>query len=313
MRRGSARASGVPQIFREIKMSSEIVSLVYKMAELYRKGLTAGGGGPPDPPVRRRRTAEVTPAGVVAVINCGVPPRPPPQLLHQQPRPPLGGPSYSDPFHFREMELLTEMGVAYARQVRNVRRITVADTGALRQFSSQGRKTVEEVEEGLFQIQRMHSHMVARANNLVYRLQDVLLQEESNRLRKQMHRIATLPPEKQTAQVRDREHDLIVRIVRIVNKRDAILAEHHVEQRRAANELRQMEKEYQKWRREWATVRQAPSATPNSAKKPASKTFAPFRSLKKRVARTVGKVASKKKGAKRPTAQTNAETCSAKL
>ncbi|XP_077526089.1 uncharacterized protein LOC144137932 isoform X3 [Haemaphysalis longicornis] len=298
---------------------------------------TSGGGGPPDPPVRRRRTAEVTPAGVVAVINCGVPPRPPPQLLHQQPRPPLGGPSYSDPFHFREMELLTEMGVAYARQVRNVRRITVADTGALRQFSSQGRKTVEEVEEGLFQIQRMHSHMVARANNLVYRLQDVLLQEESNRLRKQMHRIATLPPEKQTAQVRDREHDLIVRIVRIVNKRDAILAEHHVEQRRAANELRQMEKEYQKWRRalgdeesefsgewtetfdvgapfpEWATVRQAPSATPNSAKKPASKTFAPFRSLKKRVARTVGKVASKKKGAKRPTAQTNAETCSAKL
>ncbi|KAH9365825.1 hypothetical protein HPB48_013361 [Haemaphysalis longicornis] len=433
---------------------------------------------------------------------------------------PWAAPSYSDPFHSREMELLTEMGVAYARQVRNVRRITVADTGALRQFSSQGRKTVEEVEEGLFQIQRMHSHMVARANNLVYRriergavpaaltskafqfachpfkvapsynsranpslsvrkfvfttvcipraffdwpddkervcprtaksealrsamnLQDLMSsrllltlltldqieelmlilmareeeedsggssessEEQSSepsqqrgwrptmsindilsnpllmaimtsrqisdlmyvrllqtirdddscsstsssesadpeREERQRRRLVRRRPlrdrrsivaaifvvcngrttnvprhrlfraaEKQTAQVRDREHDLIVRIVRIVNKRDAILAEHHVEQRRAANELRQMEKEYQKWRREWATVRQAPSATPNSAKKPASKTFAPFRSLKKRVARTVGKVASKKKGAKRPTAQTNAETCSAKL
>ncbi|KAL3238795.1 hypothetical protein MRX96_021825 [Rhipicephalus microplus] len=237
------------------------------------------------------------------------------------------------------MDALTEMGVAYARQVRNVRRAVLADTGALRQFTSPGRKAVEEVEEGLFQVQRMHSHLVARANNLVYRLQDVLLQEESNRLRKQMHWIATLPAEKQTSQVRDREHDLIVRIVRIVNKRDAILAEHHVEQRRAANELRQMEKEYQRWRRAlgdedsefWGESSEtydlgAPfpdwtrpsTATATSAKKSTSKTFLTFHSFKRRVAKTVGRVASpkKKKGKRSPVAPaqpTSTELCCSKL
>ncbi|KAK8762291.1 hypothetical protein V5799_026439 [Amblyomma americanum] len=266
--------------------------------------------GPPERPVRRRRaSAEPPPSAIVAVIDHGIPPRSPP-LLHQQSRP---SSSSSDPFRFREMDLLTEMGVAYARQVRNVRRAALADTSALRQFSTPGRKAVEEVEEGLFQVQRMHSHLVARANHLVYRLQDVLLQEESNRLRKQMHWITSLPPEKQTSQVRDREHDLIVRIVRIVNKRDAILAEHNVEQRRAASELRQMEKEYQRWRREWA---RPPSAvTVTSAKKSASKTtFSPFRTFKRRVAKTVGKVASKKKGKRpAPAMSTSTELCAAKL
>nr|XP_037287307.1 uncharacterized protein LOC119180261 isoform X1 [Rhipicephalus microplus] len=272
---------------------------------------------------RRRRTVSDTT------------PRPVP--LHHQSRPSCPAPA--DPFRFREMDALTDMGVAYARQVRNVRRAVLADTGALRQFTSPGRKAVEEVEEGLFQVQRMHSHLVARANNLVYRLQDVLLQEESNRLRKQMHWIATLPAEKQTSQVRDREHDLIVRIVRIVNKRDAILAEHHVEQRRAANELRQMEKEYQRWRRAlgdedsefWGESSEtydlgAPfpdwtrpsTATATSAKKSTSKTFLTFHSFKRRVAKTVGRVASpkKKKGKRSPAAPaqpTSTELCCSKL
>lgn len=264
----------------------------------------ASAGGPPDRPARRRRASDPPPGDFVAGSENSTA-RPTP--LHHKSRPPYSSPA--DPFRFREMDMLTEMGVAYARQVRNVRRAALADTGALRQFSSPGRKAVEEVEEGLFQVQRMHSHLVARANHLVYRLQDVVLQEESNRLRKQMHWITTLPAEKQTSQVRDREHDLIVRIVRIVNKRDAILAEHHVEQRRAANELRQMEKEYQRWRRDWT---RPPTATAGSTKKPASKTFLTFRSFKRRVAKTVGKVASKKKG-KRPAAQTNTEICAAKL
>uniref|UniRef100_A0A131YX85 BMERB domain-containing protein n=1 Tax=Rhipicephalus appendiculatus TaxID=34631 RepID=A0A131YX85_RHIAP len=270
-------------------------------------------GGPPDRPARRRRAPDSPPAvGVVAAVS-DTPTTPRPVPLHHQSRPSLPAPA--DPFRFREMDALTEMGVAYARQVRNVRRAVLADTGALRQFTSPGRKAVEEVEEGLFQVQRMHSHLVARANNLVYRLQDVLLQEESNRLRKQMHWIATLPAEKQTSQVRDREHDLIVRIVRIVNKRDAILAEHHVEQRRAANELRQMEKEYQRWRRDWT---RPSTATATSAKKSTSKTFLTFRSFKKRVAKTVGRVASpkKKKGKRSPTApaqSTSTELCCSKL
>ncbi|XP_037523154.1 uncharacterized protein LOC119400219 isoform X4 [Rhipicephalus sanguineus] len=271
-------------------------------------------GGPPDRPTRRRRAPDSPPAvGVVAAVS-DTPTTPRPVPLHHQSRPSCPAPA--DPFRFREMDALTEMGVAYARQVRNVRRAVLADTGALRQFTSPGRKAVEEVEEGLFQVQRMHSHLVARANNLVYRLQDVLLQEESNRLRKQMHWIATLPAEKQTSQVRDREHDLIVRIVRIVNKRDAILAEHHVEQRRAANELRQMEKEYQRWRRDW--TRPSTATATSAAKKTTSKTFLTFRSFKRRVAKTVGRVASpkKKKGKRSPTApaqSTSTELCSSKL
>ncbi|KAH6942227.1 hypothetical protein HPB50_002020 [Hyalomma asiaticum] len=147
------------------------------------------------------------------------------------------------------------------------------------------------------------------------------------------------PPEKQTSQVRDREHDLIVRIVRIVNKRDAILAEHHVEQRRAANELRQMEKEYQRWRRDlsnedsefWGESTETydlgapfpdwtrpPTAAATSVKKPASKTFLTFRSIKRRMAKTVGKVASSKKKGKRSAAaaaptQTSTELCVSKM
>ncbi|XP_065301718.1 uncharacterized protein [Dermacentor albipictus] len=296
----------------------------------------AGGKseGPPDRPARRRRATDSPPGDVVVDGSQSSTTRPTsrPTPLHHKCPPSCSSPA--DPFRFREMDMLTEMGVAYARQVRNVRRAALADTGALRQFSSPGRKAIEEVEEGLFQVQRMHSHLVARANHLVYRLQDVVLQEESNRLRKQMHWITTLPAEKQTSQVRDREHDLIVRIVRIVNKRDAILAEHHVEQRRAANELRQMEKEYQRWRRalgdedseflgestetydlgtpfpDWT---RPPTATAGSTKKPASKTFLTFRSFKRRVAKTVGKVASKKKGKRPAVAQTNTEICVAKL
>ncbi|XP_065301720.1 uncharacterized protein [Dermacentor albipictus] len=266
--------------------------------------------GPPDRPARRRRATDSPPGDVVVDGSQSSTTRPTsrPTPLHHKCPPSCSSPA--DPFRFREMDMLTEMGVAYARQVRNVRRAALADTGALRQFSSPGRKAIEEVEEGLFQVQRMHSHLVARANHLVYRLQDVVLQEESNRLRKQMHWITTLPAEKQTSQVRDREHDLIVRIVRIVNKRDAILAEHHVEQRRAANELRQMEKEYQRWRRDWT---RPPTATAGSTKKPASKTFLTFRSFKRRVAKTVGKVASKKKGKRPAVAQTNTEICVAKL
>ncbi|XP_075724887.1 uncharacterized protein LOC119180261 isoform X3 [Rhipicephalus microplus] len=275
-----------------------------------RQGKTSPGG-PPDRPARRPRAPDTPPAVGVGVAVSDTTPRPVP--LHHQSRPSCPAPA--DPFRFREMDALTEMGVAYARQVRNVRRAVLADTGALRQFTSPGRKAVEEVEEGLFQVQRMHSHLVARANNLVYRLQDVLLQEESNRLRKQMHWIATLPAEKQTSQVRDREHDLIVRIVRIVNKRDAILAEHHVEQRRAANELRQMEKEYQRWRRDWT---RPSTATATSAKKSTSKTFLTFHSFKRRVAKTVGRVTSpkKKKGKRSPAAPaqpTSTELCCSKL
>ncbi|KAH6942225.1 hypothetical protein HPB50_002018 [Hyalomma asiaticum] len=123
------------------------------------------GGPPPDRPARRRRAPDSPPAGFVAGGDIPTTPRPTP--LHHQSRPSCSPPA--DPFRFREMDMLTEMGVAYARQVRNVRRAALADTSALRQFSSPGRKAVEEVEEGLFQVQRMHSHLVAKANTLVYR------------------------------------------------------------------------------------------------------------------------------------------------
>ncbi|KAL1414305.1 hypothetical protein MTO96_030540 [Rhipicephalus appendiculatus] len=125
--------------------------------------------------------------------------------------------------------------------------------------------------------------LVARANNLVYRLQDVLLQEESNRLRKQMHWIATLPA----------------------------LGDEDSEFWGESSETYDLGAPFPDWTR-------PSTATATSAKKSTSKTFLTFRSFKKRVAKTVGRVASpkKKKGKRSPTApaqSTSTELCCSKL
>lgn len=213
-----------------------------------------------------------------------------------------------DQGRFREMELLCEAGLNFGRQVRNVRRVAVADNSFVKQLSPPSRKTVEDIEEGLFQVQRMHSHVMARTTSLVYRLQDVLLQEECTRLRKQMQRISALPAERRTAQLREREHDLIVRIVRNVNKRDAILADLHTEQLRAADEQRLMDREYQRWRRggdeqttsvdetfpEWTRTLHTPP--PN--RKPQNRTSSALRNIRKRVLKVVSRITSKRKNNK---------------
>ncbi|KAM7296556.1 uncharacterized protein LOC8036862 isoform X1 [Ixodes scapularis] len=236
-----------------------------------------------------------------------------------------GSAQAQDQSRFREMELLCEAGLNFGRQVRNVRRVAVADNSFVKQLSPPSRKTVEDIEEGLFQVQRMHSHVMAKTTSLVYRLQDVLLQEECSRLRKQMQRISTLPAERRTAQLREREHDLIVRIVRNVNKRDAILADLHTEQLRAADEQRLMDREYQRWRRGFpdktfgdktdALYKQGPSngdeqTTANGVDEPfpdwtrtlhtpppkkQNKTSSALRNIRKRLLKTVSRVTSKRK------------------
>lgn len=243
-------------------------------------------------------------------------------------------PTCQDPSRFREIELLSEAGHSYNRHLRNVRRVAVADATQLKQLSLPGKKSLEEIEEGFFQVQKMHSHVMAKTSQLVYRLQDVLLQEECNRLRKQMHRISTqhvrspspsvksgqttglvgTPVERKTSQLREREHDLIVKIVRLVNKRDAILSDLHSEQIRAADEQRQMDREYQKWRgglvnedwrcASWQTTTEAVDTTfPEWSrlflvpppKKPQNKTLSTLRSIKRRVAKALGNLTAKRK------------------
>ncbi|CAN8002676.1 unnamed protein product [Ixodes hexagonus] len=115
--------------------------------------------------------------------------------------------------------------------------------------------------------------------------------------------------ERRTAQLREREHDLIVRIVRNVNKRDAILADLHTEQLRAADEQRLMDREYQRWRR--GSVNGDEQTTANSLdetfpewtrslhtpppKKAQNKTSSVFRNIRKRLVKTVSRVSSKRK------------------
>ncbi|XP_064478408.1 uncharacterized protein LOC135391836 [Ornithodoros turicata] len=165
---------------------------------------------------------------------------------------------------FRNMDTTTsvdnmaEAGMDYSKHVRSIRRIVVSDVNLLRQLSVSGRRTLEEVEEGLFQVHRTHGHVTTRTHELMYRLQDMLLVEECNRLRKQMSKISSLPPDKKSDKIKEREQQLICRIVRIVNKRDAILADLHIEQMRGTDEQEQIDKEYQKWKREWTRMFHTP-------------------------------------------------------
>lgn len=122
------------------------------------------------------------------------------------------------------------------------------------------------------------------------------------------------PVERKTSQLREREHDLIVKIVRLVNKRDAILSDLHSEQIRAADEQRQMDREYQKWRgglvnedwrcASWQTTTEAVDTTfPEWSrlflvpppKKPQNKTLSTLRSIKRRVAKALGNITAKRK------------------
>lgn len=219
-----------------------------------------------------------------------------------------GSAQAQDQSRFREMELLCEAGLNFGRQVRNVRRVAVADNSFVKQLPPPSRRAVEDIEEGLFQVQRMHSHVMAKTTSLVYRLQDVLLQEECSRLRKQMQRISMLPAERRTAQLREREHDLIVRIVRNVNKRDAILADLHTEQLRAADEQRLMDREYQRWRRgpangdDQTTANGVDEPFPDWTRtlhtpppKKQNKTSSALRNIRKRLLKTVSRVTSKRK------------------
>ncbi|XP_022249793.1 uncharacterized protein LOC111087447 [Limulus polyphemus] len=134
-------------------------------------------------------------------------------------------------------------------------------------FSANARSRIVEAEEQLFHLRKQRNELLRKENELIYTLHDILLQEENERLRKEVLPLSEIPDYCKTPEQSMRESQLLHHIIQNVSHRDTMLVDLHVEKLREIEEDEKIEEDYRIQKAEWDKLVTADSGSTSGSQK----------------------------------------------
>ncbi|KAG7242364.1 hypothetical protein INR49_023493 [Caranx melampygus] len=100
--------------------------------------------------------------------------------------------------------------------------------------------TVDEIEGELFKIERIRDVLVRRESELRYMMDDIQLCKEITRLKKELHKLVSIPDNDKSNEDRQREEELLQQIHKLVETRDYLVDDVEFERLREREEDKEM-------------------------------------------------------------------------
>ncbi|XP_068178586.1 bMERB domain-containing protein 1 [Antennarius striatus] len=100
--------------------------------------------------------------------------------------------------------------------------------------------TVDDIEGELFKIERVRDILVRRESELRYMMDDIQLCKEITRLKKELHKLVSIPDNDKTNDDRQKEEDLLQQIHKLVETRDFLVDDVEFERLRENEEDKEM-------------------------------------------------------------------------
>uniref|UniRef100_A0A3B5B7S3 Phosphoinositide-3-kinase, regulatory subunit 6a n=1 Tax=Stegastes partitus TaxID=144197 RepID=A0A3B5B7S3_9TELE len=96
--------------------------------------------------------------------------------------------------------------------------------------------TVDDIEGELFKIERIRDVLVRRESELRYMMDDIQLCKEITRLKKELHKLVSVPDNDKSNDDRQKEEELLQQIHKLVETRDFLVDDVEFERLRCAPE-----------------------------------------------------------------------------
>uniref|UniRef100_A0A3Q3KLJ4 Phosphoinositide-3-kinase, regulatory subunit 6a n=1 Tax=Mastacembelus armatus TaxID=205130 RepID=A0A3Q3KLJ4_9TELE len=95
--------------------------------------------------------------------------------------------------------------------------------------------TVNDIEGELFKIERIRDVLVRRESELRYMMDDIQLCKEITRLKKELHKLVSIPDNDKSNEDRQKEEELLQQIHKLVEARDFLVDDVEFERLRCAS------------------------------------------------------------------------------
>lgn len=166
----------------------------------------------------------------------------------------------------------------YIEYIERMKQVLFPGSLDFAKLSPRLRFCVAYVEDELFELQKEKNHILRRQGQLIYMLQDAVLEDDCARLREEVNQLAQIPDEKKSPKQLKREEKLVEEIVSIVHKRNTILEDMHIERMRENEEDEEMNRVYSRHKKELANfLASSSSGGVNGRKSSNGDKFGPFR------------------------------------
>ncbi|XP_067353771.1 bMERB domain-containing protein 1-like isoform X3 [Channa argus] len=100
--------------------------------------------------------------------------------------------------------------------------------------------TVDDIEGELFKIERIRDVLVRRESELRYMMDDIQLCKEITRLKKELHKLVSIPDKDKSNEDRQKEEELLQQIHKLVETRDFLVDDVEFERLREREEDKEM-------------------------------------------------------------------------
>ncbi|XP_024864232.1 bMERB domain-containing protein 1 isoform X2 [Kryptolebias marmoratus] len=100
--------------------------------------------------------------------------------------------------------------------------------------------TVDDIEGELFKIERIRDILVRRESELRYMMDDIQLCKEITRLKKELHKLVSIPDNDKSNEDRQKEEELLQQIHKLVETRDFLVDDVEFERLREKEEDKEM-------------------------------------------------------------------------
>ncbi|XP_051240216.1 bMERB domain-containing protein 1-like [Dicentrarchus labrax] len=100
--------------------------------------------------------------------------------------------------------------------------------------------TVDDIEGELFKIERIRDVLVRRESELRYMMDDIQLCKEITRLKKELHKLVSIPDNDKSNEDRQKEEELLQQIHKLVETRDFLVDDVEFERLRENEEDKEM-------------------------------------------------------------------------
>ncbi|XP_061767178.1 bMERB domain-containing protein 1-like isoform X1 [Nerophis ophidion] len=100
--------------------------------------------------------------------------------------------------------------------------------------------TADDIEGELFKIERIRDVLVRRESELRYMMDDIQLCKEITRLKKELHKLVSLPDKDKSNEDRQKEEELLQQIHKLVETRDFLVDDVEFERLREKEEDKEM-------------------------------------------------------------------------
>ncbi|XP_022054688.1 bMERB domain-containing protein 1-like [Acanthochromis polyacanthus] len=100
--------------------------------------------------------------------------------------------------------------------------------------------TVDDIEGELFKIERIKDVLVRRESELRYMMDDIQLCKEITRLKKELHKLVSIPDNDKSNEDRQKEEELLQQLHKLVETRDFLVDDVEFERLREKEEDKEM-------------------------------------------------------------------------